>query len=97
MNDEIDYIISKFNFERVHVVMTAIDWRWAAMGNLVPTEVPSVARLKQSARTTLELAFNEKTTIGTGGFYAVYHPPTSDSDEILELRFVLDEVTSESY
>lgn len=102
MNDEIDYIINTFNFERVHIAMTAVDWKWAKR-NLVPTEVPSVARLKQTARQMLEIAFNEKTTAVTGGLHAVYHPPTEGpgvSTHIvtsLSLSFVLDEVNSTDY
>lgn len=102
MNDEIDYIIDRFNFERVHVAMTAVDWKWAKQ-NLVPTEVPSVARLKQTARQILEIAFNEETTVATGGLQAVYHPPTGGPDvathigTVLSLSFVLDEVNSTDY
>jgi hypothetical protein len=96
MNDEIDYIIDTFNFERVHIAMTAVDWKWAKR-NLVPTEVPSVARLKQTARQMLEIAFNEKTTAVTGGLHAVYHPAIENLDPILSLSFVLAETNSQNY
>jgi hypothetical protein len=96
MNDEIDYIIDKFNFERVHVAMTAVDWKWVKK-SLASTEVPSVARLKQTARHILEIAFNEKTTVATGGLQAVYHAPGENSNIILSLSFVLDEVNSTDY
>jgi hypothetical protein len=96
MNDEIDYIIDKFNFERVHVAMTAVDWKWAKQ-NLVPTEVPSIARLKETAYRILKIAFKEKTTVTTGGLQAVYHPPEETLDVILSLSFVLDEVNSVDY
>ena len=102
MNDEIDYIIDKFNFERVHVAMTAVDWKWAKQ-NLVPTEVPSVARLKEVARHILEVAYKEKTIVVSGGFYAAYLPAVDEPDvltypgEILSLKFVLDDVNSADY
>jgi hypothetical protein len=96
MNDKIDYIIGKFNFERVHVAMTAVDWKWAKQ-SLVPTEVPSVARLKTTARHLLEVAYKEMTTSSSGGFLAEYHSHMGESSEFLLLKFVLDSVASGSY
>jgi hypothetical protein len=93
MNDEIDYIISKFNFERVHVAMTAVDWKWAKQ-SLSPKEVPSVARLKLTARNLLETAYKEKTTTSSGGFLAKYHPSIDKLDAFLSLKFVLDYAVS---
>ncbi len=26
--EKIEYVIDKFNFERVHVVMQTLEWRW---------------------------------------------------------------------
>ena len=98
MNDEIDYILDTFNFERVHVTMTALDWCWTN-----PKEVPTIARLKQCAKHLLDTAYKEQITIATGGLQAVYHPPIKDSDllidsgPILSLSFVLTETNSEDY
>ena len=98
MNDEIDDIIETFNFERVHVAMTALDWKWRD-----PDAVPTIARLKQRAKFLLDSAYKEKITIATGGLQAKYHPPIKDSDllidsgPILSLSFVLTETNSEDY
>ena len=98
MNDEIDYILEMFNFERVHVAMTALDWCWTD-----PREVPTIARLKQRAKILLDVAYKEQITICTGGLQAKYHPPIKDSDllidsgPILSLSFVLTETNSEDY
>jgi hypothetical protein len=98
MNDEIDYILETFNFERVHVAMLALDWKWRD-----PLAVPTIARLKKRAQILLETAYKEQTTIATGGLQAVYHPPIKDSDllidsgPILSLSFVLTETNSEDY
>jgi hypothetical protein len=98
MNDEIDYIIETFNFERVHVAMLALDWWWTN-----PKEVPTIARLKQCAKHLLNTAYKERIAIGTGGLQAKYHPPIKDSDllvdsgPILSLSFVLTETNSENY
>jgi len=98
VNDEIDYILDTFNFERVHVAMLALDWKWRD-----PLAVPTIARLKQRAKILLEVAYKEHITIATGGLQAKYHPPIEDSDllidsgPILSLSFVLTETNSEDY
>jgi hypothetical protein len=98
VNDEIDYILETFNFERVHVAMTALDWWWTD-----PHEVPTIARLKKRAKMLLETSYKEKATICTGGLQATYHPPIKDSSllidsgPILSLSFVLTETNSEDY
>jgi hypothetical protein len=98
VNDEIDYILETFNFERVHVAMLALDWKWRD-----PLAVPTIARLKQRAQILLETAYKEQITICTGGLQAVYHPPIKDSSllidsgPILSLSFVLTETNSEDY
>jgi len=98
VNDEIDYILETFNFERVHVAMLALDWQWRH-----PDAVPTIARLKQRAKFLLDSAYKEKITIATGGLQATYHPPIKDSSllidsgPILSLSFVLTETNSEDY
>ena len=98
MNDEIDYILDTFNFDRVHVAMLALDWKWRD-----PLAVPTIARLKQCAKHLLDTAYKEQITICTGGLQAKYHPPIKNSDllidsgPILSLSFVLTETNSEDY
>jgi len=98
VKDEINYILETFNFERVHVAMTALDWWWTD-----PKAVPTVARLKKRAKILLDTAYKEQITICTGGLQAKYHPPIKDSDllidsgPILSLSFVLTETNSEDY
>ena len=101
MNDEIDYILDTFNFDRVHVAMTALDWQWSTAA--LTAEVPSIARLKQTAKYLLSLAYKEETSIATGGFLAKYHPPIKDSDLLLDqkpslsLSFIIVSANSEGY
>jgi len=98
VNNEIDYILETFNFDRVHVAMLALDWKWRD-----PLAVPTIARLKQRAKFLLETAYKEKITMCTGGLQATYHPPIKDSSllidsgPILSLSFVLTETNSEDY
>jgi hypothetical protein len=49
----INEIIENFNFERCHYVMKALDWHW------FPEEVPTIARLKESAKDRLKSVASE--------------------------------------
>jgi hypothetical protein len=92
VNDEIEYIIETFKFDRVYIAMTALDWKWRN-----PHEVPTIVRLKQQAIILLETAYKEQITVTTGGLQAKYHPPIKDADPILSLSFVLTETDSEDF
>lgn len=85
----IDEVIDKFNFERVHVTMTALDWQWQTTRN-DGMELPSVARLKAMARYLLTEATTEK-IVGSGGFQAEYHLDLNKNQEYYALKFILCE------
>jgi hypothetical protein len=88
----IDEIIGKFNFERVHIAMSALDWQWATTeGN--GYAVPTLPRLKAMARVLLRECIDEK-QVGSGGFVATYHPKDEDTAEYLDLKFVLHHADS---
>jgi hypothetical protein len=83
----IDEIIDKFNFERVHIAMTALDWQWATTaGN--GYAIPTLTKLKAMARTLLRESFDE-TQVSSGGFVATYHPKDELTSEYFDLKFVL--------
>jgi len=88
----IDNVIETFNFERVHIAMTALDWQWQTTeGN--GHAIPSIIRLKAMARHLLREAINNK-VVGSGGFEARYYPKVDDEDEYFQLRFTLAESNS---
>jgi hypothetical protein len=88
----IDEIIDKFNFERVYIAMSALDWQWATTaGN--GYEIPTLPRLKAMARVLLRECITEK-QVGSGGFVATYHPKDRDTSEYLDLKFVLHHADS---
>jgi hypothetical protein len=89
---KIDYIIDNFNFAKVALVMQAIDWGWASQSGKPGLSVPSVSRLKATARGLLSGSINGKVT-GTGGLQAAYH--IEDGEEIFSLSFILEERDSE--
>jgi hypothetical protein len=82
--------------------MTALDWKWSNQ-NIQPSAVPTIKRLKLTARHLLSVAYKEETSIASGGFLAKYHLPIKDSDLLLDqkpslsLSFVIVSVNSESY
>ena len=81
--EAIDEIMDWFDFERVHDVMSYLNWEWRDNG------VPSIQEMKQTARKLLKESLMEKTTVGTGGFYVEYG---FDSEgENLKLSFVVTE------
>lgn len=85
-------VLDGFNFERVHIAMTALDWQWVERdGPVLSTarqSVPSILRLKAMALHLLREAINHKTT-GSGGFEAKYYPKVADEPEYFSLKFVL--------
>ena len=50
----IDDVIDEFDFEKVHIAMTALDWKWAipptSFGDPIELQVPTLVRLKEFAR-----------------------------------------------
>lgn len=83
----IDEVIDKFNFERVHIAMTALDWQWqTTAGN--GHEVPSLPKLKAMARHLLMESIKSK-VVASGGFEATYHPKVDKESEFFELKFTL--------
>ena len=86
-NAMIEEIIEKFNFEKVLIAMTALDWQWRATDNNV-NSVPTLARLKAMARHLLRESIKE-TCVGSGGFEARYHTKDNSDSEYFELKFIL--------
>jgi hypothetical protein len=73
----INDIIDEFNFKKVHIAMTALDWKWAIPitgddGSLI-LQVPTLDRLKEFAR--YQLIGSIKTGFySSGGLKAEYFP-----------------------
>jgi len=67
MNREIiDEILDEFDFEKVHKVMVALDWKWYGTPG-----VPSIGDLRRNARELLNAVVkNGDHCHGNGGFYA---------------------------
>ena len=94
--NQIDYILDNFNFEKVKVAMEALDWKWANPTGEAGLAIPTIARMRQTARMLLQNSVKDSCT-GTGGFEASYYPANKDGEEYFNLRFVLHHYNSECY
>ncbi len=80
-------IFDNFDFEKVHKIMTSLNWGWTET-NLVGhthTSIPDLKRIQDRAYNLLKDAYNSETKVSTGGFEAEW-----DGVE-LSLKFILEE------
>jgi hypothetical protein len=94
-------IIENFNFEKCHYTMKALEWQWFDVG------VPSIERLKESARERLSdvakeiMRRNNGLTVrdyyfsSSGGLKAMGWKNKYGHVEALQLEFVLSEWQSD--
>jgi len=95
-DEQIEIILEKFDFERVHQAMTHLNWTWANSAT-IPNSVPSVDDIKKSARRYLERMWEyplnggnpQINCTGSGGIEATRY--VWDGLKILSLQFVLSE------
>lgn len=71
----IDDVIDEFDFEKVHIAMTALDWKWAipptSGSNPIELEVPTLVKLKEFAHWVLVRSI-ETGYCSSGGLTAEY-------------------------
>lgn len=84
--DAIQNILDRFNFERVHYCMKALDWKWRQADGTI--SVPTIDELRAKAGYLLVKSIKE-TVIATGGFEATYLKDTEDNIENFSLAFLL--------
>lgn len=85
-------VMENFDFNKVHDVMSYLDWDWIGCGEGEKCGVPSVEKIKEEARRLLIDAAYEKTTIATGGLKAVYERDGEhDDDPYIGLEFIVEE------
>lgn len=82
VKQQIDYIMDTFDFKRVHDVMKLLNWKWVSSENGVPSEY----ELRKKARMLMEQSANERSGIGTGGFYAEYKEGIEDDKPWLNIN-----------
>lgn len=92
--EAIDYCLNNFRWDRVHRVMTELDWGWASCNMRVPT----VYEMMRSATRLLEESWDKRYTVESGGFRAVYVPAAEYENTVLpaglELHFTVESTYS---
>lgn len=104
----INEVLDNFDFEKVHKVMTFLDWKWFSYSEST-MEVPSIAKLVRTAQQYLEMAYdglekiehNEHSyMVGSGGFEAQakrYPAGLDKPDVLLTLTFNLASFEAATY
>ena len=87
----IDEVMDNFDFEKVHLAMVALDWKWATVEGRVP-EIPELKKnarsiLKDAIKSSVEKYNGDGVTCATGGFYGYYN----DKTQTLRLYFAVDQ------
>ena len=85
--EAIDNIMDYFNFDKVLKTMIALGWKWIKEDHksIDDLEIPSIERIRKTARKALMRAIEIKDYTSGGGFEAEY------DDGNLYLRFVVEE------
>ena len=66
MQEQIDEIMDNFDFERVHKMMLASDWKWSGDDGFC---VPDISEIRKTARQLLYRTVDDRLSgCGTGGF-----------------------------
>lgn len=86
--EAIGNIMDNFDFDKVHEVMSLLNWEWVGAEKGVPTK----SELRTEARRLLKMAINDKNRVSTGGFEVDY---INDGDGFVELKFVISQWDSE--
>ena len=80
-------VVESFDFEKIHRVMTVLDWKWA-MDNgvaMVPTHYRIIKQAEKLLKEVSQYEDKQRHEIATCGFRAVF-----DENEDLELRFEIE-------
>ena len=92
----IDECLDYLDFDKVHKVMTFLDWKWGMISITDKAEVPSIPEMRTAARRYLKLAIEgsfgySHYMTGSGGFMATAYRDHGGYGgiECLHLEFVL--------
>jgi hypothetical protein len=80
---DIEDLISRFNFKKVHKIMTVLDWYWHGS-----EEIPTVENMKKTVRDLYSsIRDHSANACSTGGF-TISKRTTEEGHEYLELEFI---------
>lgn len=94
-NKTVEGVLQHFDFDKVHHVMKALDWKWASYDSYnIEEKVPSIQRLVLRASSLLQDAYHgvqetsKRYTVSCGGFKAEAER-YEDGEVLLTLSFVV--------
>jgi hypothetical protein len=94
----IDDVIDEFNFDKVHIAMTALDWKWAipptSLDDPIELQVPTLVKLKEGAREQLIHSI-ETGYCSSGGLVAEYF--SAKAEELTECGAAIKEYAQPEY
>lgn len=65
-------VLAGFNFEKIHKIMVAVDWKWSVGPGPDGCRVPDLEDLRSQAERLLYAAVRDSDTVSSGGFKAAY-------------------------
>jgi hypothetical protein len=84
----VKFILNNFDFEKVHKIMTLLNWEWLDFTNF-SAGVPKIERMKEKVTEMLySICDSEADYVESGGFRVIKY------DDHLELDFVANSIES---
>jgi len=84
-------ILDNFDFEKVHKVMTLLDWRWYSSAE---NKVPNIEQMKNMVRSLFKsLEHPDCDAVSCGGFSLYYDTEFAEKDSV-KLEFSITSYTS---
>lgn len=83
----VDKIIDALDIERIHAVMTALDWKWCTVDG-----IPTIEDITRVARDLIIETLERKQSISTAGFTTKYFPADASGKEGVSIFFGVTDV-----
>ncbi len=91
LQEHIDQAMDSFDWDKVHSVMTHLNWRWHNTG------VPEISDMKEKVQELMYAVHNNHgATVSSGGFQASYHRMPNNEDLFRVLFVVTKRETNQS-
>lgn len=92
MDEKIAEILENFDFEKVHNVMTFLNWKWATSKHGVPKYYELIKSAEKMLNDAYKVAIdNDSDFIVSSGGFSAYAEWISDEYIELSLEFILEE------
>ena len=97
LTNHMAYIMDRFDFNRVAMVMSMLGWKWVQEGK-PDADVPNLGQIKASAADLMNYIIKDyegvAIGVGSGGFYASIWIDLESRRPVLDLKFELEQLDS---